>query len=68
MDRCEFKSRNKAPEMVRIVPDKEGAVIGLSITLTLFILGAAGLGCCCLSYRRRYIESKIDRAYDVFQS
>lgn len=68
VDKCKYKSQDKAPEMVHIVPDKTGAVIGLSITLTIFILGAAGLGCCCLSYRRRYIESKIDRAYDVFST
>jgi len=68
VSKCVFKGRDKAPQLVKVVPDKTGAVIGLSVTLSLFILGAAGLGCCCLSYRRRYIESKIDRAYDVFQS
>jgi len=39
----------------------------LSILLALLGLLVGGLVFCCLKYRRDYVNTKIDRHYDIFK-
>jgi hypothetical protein len=68
VSKCVYKATTVSPPLIDIYANQHGTVIVLSIFLGLTVLAAGGLGACCFWYRRQYLDTKIERHYDIFQS
>lgn len=56
------------PKMFDDAPNQTGAVIGLSVAFSLTFIAAVVFASCCLRFRRKYLEGRVDGAYNAFET